>query len=180
MIFVYMLKPISSRTKNILKTMSSSSTKPLCVSIQNRHIISLMFNACIWIPKMVFIILSIFTSTLLSTNLRQWIKIVFYEENYDPPPTKYKQKCNKRNKNIYIMQTLLLISSIPQLELAADKQLSNNLNAFLNHNGILQTNKLPNHLINDLKGLIDETKFESMIPNDHIQTGIIDSGSSII
>ena len=39
---------------------------------------------------------------------------------------------------------------------------------------------MPNHLINDLKGLIDQTKFESILPNHHIQTGIIDSGSSIL
>ena len=40
-----------------------------------------------------------------------------------------------------IIQTLSLISSIPQFKLAVDKTLSCNFNAFLNQDGILQTNK---------------------------------------
>lgn len=34
--------------------------------------------------------------------------------------------------------------------------------------------------MDNLKGLIDQTKFESILPNDHIQTGVIDSGISIL
>ena len=64
----------------------------------------------------------------------------------------------------------MLISSIPQFDLANDITLSNNLNAFVNTNGVLQTNKLPNHLINDLTALINDNKFESMVPISDIQT----------
>ena len=156
------------------------STKTLSMIVHICHVISQMFNLCIWIPKLIYVLLSIFYYTYSAKNLRQWTKIIFYEKNYEPPTTKYKQKINKRNKNKTIMQTLLLISSITQLKLAFNKNLSSNLNAFLNQDGILQINKLPNHLINDLKGLIEQAKFESMLPNDHIKTGIIDSGSSIL
>ena len=100
--------------------------------------------------------MSIFHYTYSAANLRQWTKTIFYEENYEPPTTKYKQKLNKRNKNKTIIQTLLLISSIPQFELSIDQKLSSNFDSFLNQNGILQTNKLPKHLINNLKGLIDQ------------------------
>ena len=106
--------------------------------------------------------------------MRQWAKNISYEENYEPPMTKYKQE--KKT----IIKQLLLISSILQFELAVNRKLSRNVNAFLNQDGILQTNKLPHHLINDLKGLFDQTKFKSMLPNDHIQTGIKGSGSSIL
>ena len=64
----------------------------------------------------------------------------------------------------------MLISSIPQFDLANDITLSNNLNTFVNTNGVLQTNKLPNHLINDLRALIHDNKFESMVPISDIQT----------
>ena len=52
------------------------------------------------------------------------------------------------------MKTLLLVSSIPQFNLAPDMKIHNKLNGFLNAEGILQTDKLSNHLINDLHGLI--------------------------
>ena len=139
-----------------------------------------MFNACIWIPKLICILLSVFHYNYLITNLQQWTKSIFYEGNYELSTTKYKQKINKRNKYKTTIQHLLLISFIPQFELAVNKNLSSSFNAFLNKDGILQTNKLPNNLINDLKELTDKTKLESMIPNDQIQTGIINSDNSIL
>ena len=135
------MKPISIQVSNTMKLMKSTTT--LSINIQNRHVISQMFNPCIWIPKLICILMSIFHYTYSAANLRQWTKTIFYEENYEPPTTKYKQKLNKRNKNKIIIQTLLLISSIPQFELSIDQKLSSNFDSFLNQNGILQTNKLP-------------------------------------
>ena len=127
-----------------------------------------------------FIIYFYFPLYLFKKKLIQWTKNIFYEKNDEPSMSKYKQKINKQNKNKTIIQTLLLISSIPQIKSAVDKNVSSNFNAFMNQDGISQTNKLPNHLINDLKGLTDQTKFESMLLDHHIQTSIIGSDSSII
>ena len=113
-----LMKPISSQASNTMKLLKSTTT--LSINVQNRHVISQMFNPCIWIPKIICILLSIFHHTYSSTNLRQWAKTVFYEENYEPPTTKYKQKINKRKKHKNIIQTSLLIFSIPQFELAVD------------------------------------------------------------
>ena len=97
-----------------------------------------------------------------------------------PPDTKTKMKTIQRKKYTTIMKTLLLVSSIPQFNQAQDIRIANKLHAFVNAEGILQTNKLSNHLINDLQGMISKNKMESILPNAKVQTGIIDTGSSII
>ena len=73
-----------------------------------------------------------------------------------------------RSKYKNLTRILMLVSSIPQFDLASDITLSNNLNAIVNTNDVLQTNKLPNYLINDLRALINDNKFESMVPTSGI------------
>lgn len=148
-------------------------------NVESRYILSAMFAPCIWITKLTSILITSYHNIFFIPDIKLWIKNLLHN-NDKKTMTKFQKKISTRNRYKNLMKMLMLISSIPQFDLAKDIGLSNNLNAFVNSNDILQTNKLPNHLINDLRSLIDNNKFESMVPSSGIQTGIIDSGSSII
>ena len=172
------LRPAMNQTTWVINLLKYETT--IESNVENNYIIKAMFAPCIWITKLTSILVTSFHNIFFIPGIKLWIKSLLHNNDHTRTMTKFQMKNATRNKYKIPMRTLMLISSIPQFDLANDITLSNNLNAFVNTNGVLQTNKLPNHLINDLRALINDNKFESMVPTSDIQTGIIDSGSSII
>ena len=89
-------------------------------------------------------------------------------------------KSKKRNKCKRLLQRLLLAFSIPQFNLAQDMNLLTQLNAYVNANGILNTQQLPTDIVDALHGLIESNKIDTILPKAKVQTADINSGSSII
>ena len=78
------------------------------------------------------------------------------------------------------MRTLLLLSTVPTVIGGSELKLSNQLNAFMNADGLLQNRKLPRSLISDVRGLLKENLIEELFSNDELNTRILDTGSSLI
>ena len=74
----------------------------------------------------------------------------------------------------------MLLSSLPIFLHGQQIELSNNLSGYVNSQGILQSNKLPQHLLNDIRGLIRNNEVESLFGKINLSTGICDTGSSLI
>ena len=128
----------------------------------------------IFIPYLLLLYMNVKVNIgYLITSINDWVNI--YKHQKLPPKTAKTSKIQKRTARAKLMRTLMLLSTVTTVIRGSELQLSNQLNAFVNANGLLQTRKLPRSLINDVRGLLKENLIEELLNNNELNTGILDT-----
>ena len=171
-------------TTNLFKSNQATNDHSLQWTFKRNFIITLMMSPTIILPFLLLLLMQLESKStfnylfaipadVMSHLKHKWLKI-------KPPESKAKVKQTNRTSRKSLMKTLMILSTIPVTLRGKEINLSNQLKAFVNTDGIVQTRKLPSNLITDMKGLLRENVFEEMVDNKDLSTGIIDSGSSLI
>ena len=116
----------------------------------------------------------------ICVSLNNWTN--YYKGLIEPKPPDPKKtvKLRTRNHCKTLMNTILAMTSAPIFLHGKHIETSGNLNAYINSDGLLQSNKTPNQLLSDLKELIKNNQINDMFKSPDLAMGICDTGSSLI